>query len=274
MRLGIAGALEHSSPEEWAQRRVDLGCRCVNFPVVHAVTEELVDAYAAAAQKHDLLIAEVGAWCNPLSKDEKTRTEARALCIERLKLADKIGANCCVNVLGTWFEQWDGPYKENFSPEMWDDAVQCIQEIIDAVNPTNTYYTIEPMPWMVPSDPDEYLKLIEAVDRDRFAVHLDVVNMITSPKKYFFNEDFIEECFTKLGDKIRSCHVKDINLIPKYTWQVEEVACGQGTLNLEKYAEWAHKTNPDMPMIIEHLNEDQEYLDSLLYVQGRMKDYL
>ena len=73
------------------------------------------------------------------------------------------------------------------------------------------------MPWMIPSSPDEYLRLIEDVDRAEFGTHLDVVNMITSPRRYFYNDEFLEECFRKLHGTIISCHLKDIMLKQEYT---------------------------------------------------------
>ena len=39
------------------------------------------------------------------------------------------------------------------------------------------------MPYLLPDSPDSYLALLEAVDRERFAVHLDPVNMINTPAK-------------------------------------------------------------------------------------------
>ena len=55
--------------------------------------------------------------------------------------------------------------------------------------------------------PDSYLELLEAVDRERFAVHLDVFNWMTSPRRYFYNEEFVDECFEKLGRYVKSCHL-------------------------------------------------------------------
>lgn len=53
--------------------------------------------------------------------------------------------------------------------------------------------------------------------------------------------------------------------------QLKEVACGEGILNLEKYARLAEKVNPEMPMIIEHLHSDSEYLQSVAYLKERME---
>ena len=89
-------------------------------------------------------------------------------------------------------------------------SVDTVRQIIDAVNPKHTFYTIEPMPWMYPDSPDNYLKLIRDIDRPAFAVHMDYTNMINGLDKYFNSDDFIRECFQKLGPYIKSIHAKDI----------------------------------------------------------------
>lgn len=124
---------------------------------------------------------------------------------------------------------------------------------------------------MYPISPDEYLHLIEDVGRDRFAVHMDIFNWITTPYRYFFNEEFMEEVFEKLGRYIKSCHIKDVLLEQDFTMMYREVKCGGGIINLEKYAELAARYNPDMPMIIEHLHSEKEYLESIEYVKRRLK---
>ncbi len=94
--------------------------------------------------------------------------------------------------------------------------------------------------------------------------------MITTPRRYFFNDEFLEECFSRLRGTICSCHLKDIRLREEYTFQLEECACGAGTLDLERYAALASAEDPQMPMIIEHLHTDAEYLASIRYVQERL----
>ncbi len=274
MVLGLSSPLEHDSAQGWAKRLRELGCGAVVFPVNCNEPIEKIQAYKKAAEQEDLIIAEVGVWKNVLAADENERKNAIDYSIRQLRLADDIGANCCVNIVGTSFGPiWDGGYAGNFSEEAWKQAVSSIQYIIDQAAPKRTKFTIEPMPWMIPTGPDEYLRLIEKVNRDAFAVHMDMANMINCPERYFFNEEFMEECFEKLGDKICSCHIKDVLLRPEYTFQLLECACGEGILNLEKYAKLATDAKVKMPMIIEHLYSDEEYIQSLKYVKNRLNKY-
>ncbi|MCR4735261.1 MAG: sugar phosphate isomerase/epimerase [Treponema sp.] len=271
MYLGISSSLAHTSPEEWAKKHKELGLKSVVFPVDCNAGEEKIMAYKNAADLEGLTIAEVGIWRNTLSANLEERQKMIDYSVNQLKMADKIGARCCVNVVGTPYgPRWDGGYRENFSEELWTMAVKMIQEIIDRAEPKNTKFSIESMPWMIPSSPDEYIRLIKEVNRPAFGAHLDVVNMITSPDRYFFNDRFLEECFTKLKGKICSCHLKDINLKQEFTFQLEECACGKGTLDIELFAKLASEEDDQMPMIIEHLTTDEEYIESVAYVKKRL----
>ena len=269
MYLGISSSLEHSTPAEWALKHKALGLKTVVFPVSCLDGEETVLAYKKAADEAGLTIAEVGVWRNTLASDPEERERWIVYAIEQLRMADAIGAACCVNVVGTPYgPRWDGGYRDNFSPELWDMAVRMIRRIIDTARPVHTKFCIESMPWMIPSSPDEYLRLIEDVDRAEFGTHLDVVNMITTPRRYFYNDEFLEECFVKLHGTIVSCHLKDIRLKPEYTFQLEECACGEGALDIELYARLATAESPHTPMIIEHLTTDEEYVSSVRYVKS------
>lgn len=271
MRLGISSALSHNSPVHWAEQLKSLGCRSAVFPLNCNSDKDSIKAYAEAAAENDIIIAEVGIWNNMLDADLEKRKENIDYAIRQIILADEIGAVCAVNIAGTPHgPRWDGGYRDNFTRETFDMTVETIQFILEQANPKNTHFSIESMPWMIPSGPQEYLKLIERVDRPQFSAHLDIVNMITSPRRYFFNDEFLKECFEILKGHICSCHLKDIRLKEEFTFQLEECAVGEGTLDIELLAELCNGANPDMPVLIEHLSTDEEYKNSLSYVQNRL----
>lgn len=271
MRLGISAALQHSTPEEWAKKHAELGLTAVVFPVNYLAGEDVIEAYAAAAHAYGLVIAEVGVWKNVIAVEEAERREAVAYAIGQLRMADRIGARCCVNIAGAAAgARWDGPCAENYSKDAWDRTVQSVREIVDAAKPVRTKYSLEPMPWMIPDGPEAYVKLLQDIDREAVAVHMDLINMINCPERYFSQEAFIERCFSMLGDKICSCHLKDVHLRSEFTFMLEECALGQGELNVEAYIEAAGKVDLEMPMLIEHLNSEEEYLESVAYLRKRL----
>ncbi len=267
MRLGTSSPLKHKSPQEWAENQVKLGCATVNFPLNCNDEEKKIIAYKEAADKAGLTIAEVGIWRNALSGNAEEKQANMDYCINQLRLADFLGARCAVNVAGAFGPRWDGGYKANFTDDAWKKTVSMVQEIIDIANVKNTYFTLEPMPWMIPTGPQEYIRLIEAVDRDCFAVHMDIINMTNSADRYFNAEEFIDECAEVLGKRIRSCHIKDVHLNERYTLQLEECGPGDGEFPLRHYVEKMNEIDPDMPVILEHLNSDDEYLKYLKYLK-------
>ncbi len=265
MRLG-APIEKTTSPEAWISSLQQQGYRATYCPLDASADTATRRAYVQAAQQADIIIAEVGAWSNPISPDAKIRQAAVEKCQQQLALADDIGARCCVNIAGAMGEKWDGPYADNFAADTFDLIVETVRKIIDAVNPKRTFYTLEPMPCIFPDSPDTYLELIRAIERPQFAAHLDPVNMISSPRRYFDNAAFLEECFAKLGPYIKSCHAKDIIIREPLTVHLDEVRPGLGTLNYATFLRCANQLDADMPFMLEHLPMS-EYAPSAAYVR-------
>jgi len=260
LRIGGPTFEKFQDPDTWVEVLKRLGYRTAYCPVGPEEKDDVVNAYAKAAKKADIIIAEVGAWSNPISPNEKIRSQALTKCREHLALADRIGARCCVNISGSRNEKhWAGPHKDNLTKETFDLIVETTQAIIDDVKPTRTYFTLEAMPWSYPDGPDSYLRLIKAIDRKRFAVHLDPVNFVSSPQLYFRNAELIRECFEKLGPLIKSCHAKDILLQQDiYTTHLDEVRPGLGRLDYATFLTELSKF-PDTPLMLEHLPNAEEY---------------
>ena len=258
LRLGGPVFEKYTDPDGWVKAVQKLGYRAAYCPVRADAKDDIVKAYARAAEKADIIIAEVGAWSNPISPDEKTRREALKKCRTQLALADRIGANCCVNISGSRGEQWDGPSAKNLTDETFDMIVETTRSIIDDVKPTRTYFTLETMPWAYPDSADSYVRLLKAIDRKRFAVHLDPVNLVCSPQRYFGSGRLIRECFEKLGPYIKSCHAKDILLQVKLTTHLDEVRPGLGGLDYATFLRELSKI-PDTPLMLEHLKGAEEY---------------
>lgn len=271
MRLGGPVFEKWAGPDEWAAQVKALGYGACYCPLQSAKDAREVAAYARAAAKADLVIAEVGAWSNPISPDEETRRKALALCKERLALADDIGARCCVNIAGSRSARWDGPSAENFTRGTFEMIVQSVREIIDAVRPRRTCYSLETMPWAYPDSADSYLELARAIDRPAFAVHLDPVNLVCSPQRFYANGALIRECFEKLGPLIKSCHAKDIALSDRLTTHLDEVRPGLGGLDYEAFLREAEKLGPDTPMMLEHLPAAQDYEQAAAFVRDTAK---
>jgi sugar phosphate isomerase/epimerase len=259
MRLGGPIFTEYDGPQAWATAVINAGYRAAYSPLLLGADNKTINAYAQAARAADIVIAEVCAWSNPLHPNPKDRADAMDLCKHSLLLAEQIGANCCLNIAGSRGPKWAGPHPADLTRETFDMIVVSVREIIDSVQPSRTYYTLETMPWMYPDSVSSYLELIAAIDRPAFAVHLDPVNLISSPQRYFNNTALIRECFEKLGPWIKSCHAKDILLQDRMTTHLDEVRPGLGALDYHTFLREAARLPQDITIMLEHLEKEMDY---------------
>jgi sugar phosphate isomerase/epimerase len=267
VRLGGPVPGRFSDPGEWIKTVKALGYSAAYCPLQPGASGEMIRSYREEAKKNNILIAEVGVWNNMLDPDDASRKEAIEKNINALLLTDQIGASCCVNISGARGEIWDGPYPGNYAKETFDLIVETVRHIIDQVKPLSSFYSLEPMPYMLPDSPDSYLELIKAVDRKQFAAHLDPVNMISSPQKYFNNGLFLKECFSKLGPFIKSIHAKDIIILPELTVHLDECRPGTGFLDYAVFLQETSKLK-DIPFMLEHLETQDEYKLAADYVRS------
>lgn len=267
MRLGGPVFGDCSDPARWIGALKACGYRAAYCPLDKNADDAAVKVFTEAARAADIVIAEVGAWSNPMAPDPQVAKDALAHCQGQLALAERVGARCCVNISGSCGTPWDGPDAKNLTRDTFDKVVEVTRAIIDAVKPTRTYYTLETMPWMYPDSVDSYLALLEAIDRPGFAVHLDPVNLVCSPQRYFGNGALLRECFAKLGPHIRSCHGKDITLASKLMTHLDEIRPGLGALDYKVFLSELHKLEADVPLMLEHLQTAEEYIQAAEYVR-------
>lgn len=272
MRLGGTVAGRFETPEQWEEALARTGFRAVTAPFSCRTDGDEIRRYCEIAARHDVLIAEVGVWRNLMDPDEDAARDALAYAKDQLRLADRLGIPCCVNIAGTTSPVgWDAADRANYTEEAYDRIVRTIREILDEVRPERAYYSIEPMPWMVPDGPDEYLKLIRDVDRPMFGAHMDFVNMINSPRRHLMAEEFIGECFTKLAPYIRSTHIKDSRMHPtRLTTIIEECSPGEGSLDFERILKIIDRCLPaDAPVLLEHMTTAEEYARAYAFLSEK-----
>jgi sugar phosphate isomerase/epimerase len=260
IRLGAPVFDAPSDPEKLALAHRKLGYRAAYCPGVSLNDSPRIRDIEKAFAKHDVVIAEVGRWINLLDSDAAKRNANMKSVVEGLALADAVGARCCVAIGGSYNTKvWFGPHPDNFSPHGFDAVVENARKIIDEVKPRRAKFAYEVMGWAIPDSPDTYVRLIKAIDRPAFGVHLDPCNSVNSPEKFYGNTALLNEWFDKLGPWIACCHAKDL------TWDVEmnvhfrEVVLGAGSLDYRTYLKRLAALPNDVPLMIEHMANAAEF---------------
>ncbi|MGA2281513.1 MAG: TIM barrel protein [Verrucomicrobiota bacterium] len=269
LRLGGPVFAGTDDPEALALAHRKLGYRAAYCPNVPLNDTDKIRAYADAFARHDVVIAEVGRWYNLLDPDVEKRRQNLQRVTDGLALAEAIGALCCVDIAGSYNPTtWYGPHPDNLSSKCFDAIVENARKIIDAVKPRRAKFAYEAMGWLLPDSADSYVKLLAAVDRDAFGVHLDPCNLVNCPEKFYHNTALLNDCFDKLGRWIVSCHAKDL------TWDVEmnihfrEVIPGKGSLDYPTYLRRLAKLPQNPPLMLEHLTTPEDYTAAREHVFG------
>jgi sugar phosphate isomerase/epimerase len=267
IRLGGPIFLKDDDPRELAREHRKLGYGAAYCPEAKVDDTARVREIERAFAAENVVIAEVGAWVNMLDPDSEKRAKNLHYVTERLALAEAVGARCCPDIAGSYNPKvWYGPNPKNLSQEFFDATVENCRRVIDQVKPKRTKFTIEMMGWSIPDGPDSYLKLIRAVDRANFAVHMDVCNGINSPAKFYQSGEFIRECFRTLGPWIASCHAKDLEWITELNVHFLEVVPGRGEVDYRAYLTELSKLPVDAPLMLEHLKTAEEYDEGKRYI--------
>jgi len=216
------------------------------------------DAFA----KEDVMLAEVGFWDNLVDLDPGSRKGNRQSMVEALALAEELGARCAIDIFGSYCHG-NGNSRhsaENFSAAAFDEAVEMARYFIDTVKPKTAFFVFEIFPFNVVDSPAEIARLVRAVDRRQFGVHLDLVNLVNSPRAYWFSGEIMRESVRLFGDRIVAAHAKDIKLKePAISVILEEVVAGEGNLDIATFLRELDGLPLEVPLLMEHLATEDEY---------------
>lgn len=267
VRLGAPVFVSTDDPEELAKAHKALGYRAAYCPKVSSSDSNRLRAIEAAFMQQGIVISEVGRWVNLMDSDAQKRRTNLELVTDGLAVADSIGALCCVDIAGSMNSSvWYGPHPENLSHTFFDAAVENARKIIDAVKPKRAKFCYEMMGWTLPDSPENFLKMLKAVNRQSFAVHLDPCNIINSPMRFYHNSELLNECFNKLGKWIVSCHAKDLIWDAEYNIHFREVRPGIGSIDYTTYLKRLAGLPQKPPLMLEHLPTAEEYDKARIYL--------
>lgn len=266
-RLGGYGIDYTGDPEAYARAHVEFGYNAAYMPNISIENRDEIAAIVKAMADADVVIAEGGAWRNLIAHDEKVRKANLDYAVHQLALADEMGARACVAFHGTvghpgdpWqlSDNYDyGPHPDNQTEDGFERAVDTARYVIDAVKPKRAKFSLEMVPWLVTDTPENYLKLLKAIDRPQFGAHIDAVNMVITPRLYFNTGRMIREAFELLGPWVVSCHAKDIVMQGgpgTISFHFDEVPPGEGNLDYVAYVTEIARLGREVPLMLEHFD--------------------
>ncbi len=266
---------ELRDPERYVFLAKEMGYTAIYAPK-HLSVDRMDEVREAKRvfEKAGLPVAEVGYWENLMDTRPEVRKRNRREMVKRLQLAEELEAGCAVNVTGGYCEgiAWSDHHPRNFSEEHFEEAASMAREFIDEVKPKHTHFAYEIFAFSSLDTPQQYARMLRAVDRKAFAVHLDLTNMLRSPREIYRAGEITEECLRLFPERIVSAHIKDVRLVrPSVTPKIEETVPGRGEADLLPYIRGLAALPQQVTLMLEHLKSMEEYREGIAFIRNHME---
>ncbi|MFV0503849.1 MAG: sugar phosphate isomerase/epimerase family protein [Lachnospirales bacterium] len=236
------------------------------------ITKEKANKVRDAFREASLPIVSISAYTNLIHPDPIKRKSNIEYVKEILKHARDFGTPYVVSETGTYNVDSDWLYDEkNSTEEAYQEFKKIALEIADYAYAHNAVFLVENYVNNVVGSVSQVARLFREVQHPGIGLLLD-------PTNYFDDSNIdnvdktIEEMFNVLDHKFIIAHAKDCkrteNVDSKFgegsaehnsfrgAGAVELPAAGLGVLNYDLYIEKLSENHPNIPIIIEHLDED------------------
>ncbi len=301
--VGIFNGYYPYTLEESIKRIKEAGFNCVQLDLSfkdmdledpntlpEKLTVEKAHKIRDAFRNANIEIVAISAYTNLVSPDLAKREKNIAYVKTLLKFARDLGSPYVISETGTYDTESDWVYHEkNSTEEAVQEITEVIKDLAEFAYEHDAVFLVENYVNNIVGSVDQVLRLFRDVDHPGLGLLLDPTNFFTG-KNIDDVDNELYRIFNELEDKVKIAHAKDIKLaedkrekhaaidaVESHTFRgagdVELPAAGLGVLNYELYLKLLSKKHPNIPIIIEHLDEEdipraKRFLDEKLLKVG------
>lgn len=271
--------------------QLDFNIKDMDFSTPDSVTPAKGRHISGVFRDHGLPICCLAVPINLVHPDPARRRDLLALLKAFLRHARAFGSPYVVSETGTYNPTSDwAPHPHNKTEAAWDDCRTVIADLAHYAYDHGATFVVETYVNNVVGSVEETVRLFAEVDHPGLGLLMD-------PTNYFEAHNIgrmdavLNQIFDTLGRKILIAHAKDvrpagedksekhaaINAAEGHTFrgvgEIELPAPGLGVLNYDLYLRRLAEKSPNIPIIIEHLDEAdvpraKRFLDGKLRALG------
>ena len=238
MKLGIrAHDLGKNTPVKLAQSIVEAKFQSIQLVLNKAIqypTDEpyilcdsLVNEVSKTLEEHEIEVAMLGAYFNPIHSDKEKVKEAVENFKHHLRMAKKFQTNLVGTETGSYNDdQWT--YHElNSSEEAFCEVKRIFAELLSVAKEEDAFLAIEPAYHHVITNPKRLKRLVDELDHENIRITFDLFNLLYVGN-YNQQHQIIDEMVELFNDKISIVHAKDFVI---NDGEIKQVAPGKGLLD-------------------------------------------
>ncbi|RVJ54336.1 sugar phosphate isomerase/epimerase [Sinorhizobium medicae] len=258
------------------------------------ITKEKCVRIREAFRDNNLPISCISGYTNIIHPDKAERERRVGYLKEIISHAQYLGTPYVISETGTYNTESDWVHHpKNKTEEGFEECRKVIADLSQHAYDHGAVFLLETYVNNVVGSVEETVKMFAQVDHPGLGLLMD-------PTNYFEThnidrmDDILNQVFDTLSDKIKIAHAKDVkrsgddktekhadigdeDALESHTFrgvgEIELPAPGLGSLNYDLYLRRLAKKHPNIPMIIEHLDEGdvpraKKFLDGKLRASG------
>lgn len=258
------------------------------------ITKEKCIRIREAFRDNNLPISCISGYTNIIHPDKAERERRVGYLKEIISHAQYLGTPYVISETGTYNTESDWVHHpKNKTEEGFEECRKVIADLSQHAYDHGAVFLLETYVNNVVGSVEETVKMFAQVDHPGLGLLMD-------PTNYFEThnidrmDDILNQVFDTLSDKIKIAHAKDVkrsgddktekhadigdeDALESHTFrgvgEIELPAPGLGSLKYDLYLRRLAKKHPNIPMIIEHLDEGdvpraKKFLDGMLRALG------
>jgi sugar phosphate isomerase/epimerase len=241
---------------------------------------------------HNLPICCVSGYTNIVHPDKSERKRRLDHLKTIIRHARDLGSPYVISETGTFATDSDWvSHPRNRTEEGFEECVNAIRELVQVAYDHGAMFLLETYVNNVVGSVDETLRMFAAINHASLGLLMDPTNYFEA-HNIGDMEGELDRVFNALADKIKIAHAKDVMLAGddksekhaklfegapeghtfRGVGQIELPAAGLGSLNYDYYLERLAERHPNIPIIIEHLDES-DVPRAKAFIDGKLRQH-
>ena len=258
------------------------------------ITDDKAKRVRDVFRDHNLPICAISGYTNIVHPDLDERKRRVDYLKEIIRNARKFGTPYVISESGTFNSESDWVHDDkNKTEEGYDTVREVVADLAQTAYDHGSVFLIETYVNNVIGSVDETLRIFKDIDSPGMELLMDPTNYFES-----YNIDqmdpVLNDVFDRLADRVKIAHAKDVkrsgddksekhadigdaDALESHTFrgvgEIELPAAGLGELNYDLYLQRLSEKSPNVPLIIEHLDESdvpraKRFIDDTLKKYG------
>ncbi|MBO9608993.1 MAG: sugar phosphate isomerase/epimerase [Paenibacillaceae bacterium] len=251
------------------------------------VTRDKAHVIRDAFRDANLPIVSISGYTNIIHPDPVKREQNLNGLKNLLRFARDLGTPYVISETGTYNTESDWVWDpKNGTEEAYEEVCRTLEDLAKFAYDHGSMFLVENYVQNVIGSVDQLTRLFSDVNHPGLGLLLDPTNYFNSHNIHHVDDE-LNRILNTLGDKVKIAHAKDIKLAENtvekhadidaseaHTFRgagaVELPAPGLGILNYDLYLQRLGKLHPNIPIIIEHLDES-DIPRAKSFLDGKLK---